>query len=107
MALPSLTHRLLWGDTMAQKNIETCFNYTSREAGYFSSNESKYINKVHKLKEQFPDRVTIIAEPEDNDGTIYAKMPISFFRLQASHPRIMTDEEKDALRKLLHQRRKK
>ena len=92
---------------MALKNIETCFNYTTREAGYFSSNEPKYISKVHKLKEQFPDKVTIIAEPEDNDGVIYAKMPISFFRLQASHSRIMTDEEKDTLREQLHQWRKK
>lgn len=88
------------------KNIETCFNYTTREAGYFSSNEPKYISKVHKLKEKYPDLVTIIAEPEDNDGVIYAKMPISFFRLQAPNSREMSDEEKSLISERLRQWRK-
>lgn len=66
----------------AIKDIETCFNYCSREAGYFSSNEQKWITKILRLKSQFPDLVTILKMPEENDGTIYAKMPVSFLRLQ-------------------------
>ena len=67
---------------MAQKDIETCFNYCAREAGYFSSNEQKWINKILRLKNQYPDLVTILKMPEENDGTIYAKMPVSFLRIQ-------------------------
>ena len=47
--------------------METCFNYTEREHGFFSSDERKFINKVHKLKEQYPDEVRSNAGPEDND----------------------------------------
>lgn len=86
---------------MAQKDIETCFNYNSREAGYFSSNEPKFINKVRKLAEEHPDEVTILAEPENNDGTIYAKMPISYFRIQAPVRRNHSEEEKAYLRERL------
>ena len=82
---------------MAQLNIETCLNYCSREAAYFSSNELKWINKVRKLKNEHPDEVDIIIQPEDNDGTIYAKLPISYFRLQAPVRKNMTEEEKVAL----------
>ena len=66
----------------AIKDIETCFNYCAREAGYFSSNEQKWITKILRLKKQYPDLVTILKMPEDNDGTIYAKMPVTFLRLQ-------------------------
>jgi hypothetical protein len=66
----------------AIKDIETCFNYCAREAGYFSSNEQKWITKILRLKEQYPDLVTILKTPEENDGTIYAKMPVSFLKLR-------------------------
>ena len=52
------------GDT----DMETCFNYTEKEHGYFSSDERKFITKVRKLKEKYPEQVRIIAEPEENDG---------------------------------------
>ena len=67
---------------MAQKDIETCFNYCAREAGYFSSNEQRWITRILKLKDQYPELVTILKMPEDNDGVIYAKMPVTFLRLQ-------------------------
>lgn len=64
------------------KDIETCFNYCSREAGYFSSNEQRWITRILKLKDQYPELVTILKMPEDNNGIIYAKMPVTFLRLQ-------------------------
>ena len=79
--------------------METCFNYCSREAGFFSSDERIWINKVRKLKEKYPDQVTILAEPENNDGCIYAKMPVKFLKLQGPAQRAeLTDEEKAAIR---------
>lgn len=79
---------------MAQKDIETCFNYCAREAGYFSSNEQHWITKILKLKEQYPDLVTILKMPEDNDGTIYAKMPVTFLKLRG--PAKISDAVKQA-----------
>lgn len=82
--------------------METCFNYCSREAGFFSSDERAWINKIHKLKEKYPDQVTIIAEPENNDGCIYAKMPVKFLKLQGPARRAeLTNEEKETVRERL------
>ena len=92
---------------MAQPNIETCFNYCSREAAYFSSNELKWINRIRKFANDYPDQVTILAQPEDNDGVIYARLPISFFRLQAPQKQNLTDEQKDALSERLRKWREK
>lgn len=92
---------------MARVDIETCFNYCSREAGFFSSNEQRWINKIHKLKDKHPDLVTILAEPEDNDGTIYAKMPVKFLRLQgpASVSEDIIQKSRDRFSKM-HKNRK-
>lgn len=87
---------------MPRKHIETCFNYCSLDAGYFSSDEQRWINRVRKLKEQFPDQVTILAEPDDNDGCIYAKMPVKFLKLQGpSNRKPMTEEQKELARQQL------
>jgi hypothetical protein len=79
--------------------METCFNYCSTETGFFSSDERRWINKVHKLKEQYPEQITILKEPEDNDGCIYAKVPVKFMKLQGPAKRTpMTEEQKQVLR---------
>ena len=79
--------------------METCFNYCSRDAGFFSSDERIWITKIRKLKEQYPDLVTIIREPENNDGCIYAKMPVSFLMLRGPlKKKELTDEEKKAVK---------
>lgn len=86
--------------------METCFNYTEKDRGFFSSDERKYISKVRKLKEQYPDEVRIIAEPEENDGCIYCEMPVSWFTVRVPKKRVLTDEEKQILRDRLNQIRK-
>ena len=55
---------------MPQTDIETCFNYLELDNAFFSSNEKRWINKIHKLKKEYPDEVEIIREPENNGGTI-------------------------------------
>lgn len=72
--------------------METCFNYCDTEQAFFSSDERRWINKIHKLKEQHPDKVTIIKEPEDNDGTIYCKLPVTALKIQFK--REYTDEQR-------------
>ena len=77
--------------------METCFNYTEKDHGFFSSDERKFITKVRKLKEQYPEQVRIIAEPEDNDGCIYAEMPTAWFTIRVPVKRVLTDEQKQIL----------
>ena len=77
--------------------METCFDYCSREHGYFSSDERKFITKVRKLKEKYPDRVRIIKEPEDNDGCIYCELPVEWFSIRPPKKLNLTDEQKQVL----------
>ena len=77
--------------------METCFNYTDKETAFFSSDEKRFINKVHRLKEQYPERVRIIAEPEFNDGCIYCQMPSKWFMIRVPAKRVLTEEEKQIL----------
>lgn len=77
--------------------METCYNYCydrnhNDHVAYFSSDEIKWINKIRKLAEKHPDEVTILREPEDNDGVIYCRLPQSWLKVQPN--RKLTDEER-------------
>ena len=85
--------------------METCFNYVRKEQGFFSSDEQKWINKIHKLKTEYPEEVEIIREPENNDGCIYCTLPVSWLKIQPKRKSYMTEEQKDALRERLAQAR--
>ena len=74
--------------------METCFNYVDKDIAYFSSDERKWINKIHKLKSQYPDEITILAEPETNDGCIYCKLPSNCLRLHFK--RAVSEEQRSA-----------
>ena len=78
--------------------MDTCLNYTTDRA-YFSSDERKWINKIHKLKETYPEDVLIKAEPETNDGCIYCEFPKEWLKIQPPRRvRDYTEEELQALR---------
>lgn len=76
--------------------METCFNYCSKKHGYFSSDERKFITKVRKLKEKYPDEVRIIAEPENNDGCIYCELPVEWLSIRPPRKMNFTEEQKRA-----------
>ena len=71
--------------------METCINYTDTKVAFISSDEQKWINKIHKLKQERPDEVEIIREPENNDGCIYAKIPPCWLKLNPK--RILSEEQ--------------
>jgi len=77
--------------------METCYNYTGKVA-YFSSDERKWINKVRRMKEQYPDQVEILKQPEENDGCIYARLPAEWMRMQPKRVVELSEEEKQVLR---------
>lgn len=86
--------------------METCFNYTEKEHGYFSSDEKRFVNKVHRLKEQYPEQVRIIAEPEENDGCIYCELPVEWFTIRVPKKRVLTEEQKQILSERLNRTRR-
>lgn len=55
--------------------------------------QRKYINRIRRLQRQHPDEVEVHENP---DGTIYARLPLSYLKLTA--PREMTDEQREAAR---------
>lgn len=79
--------------------METCFNYCyfkpeDKGAALFSSDEKRWINRIRKLIEKYPDQITVLAEPETNDGCIYVKLPSSWLKVQPLAKREYTEEER-------------
>jgi len=74
--------------------METCINYCTTDCAYVSSDERHWITRVHKLAEEYPEQVKIIAEPKQNDGCIYATVPVKWVRINPPKKCNLTDEQK-------------
>ena len=85
---------------MAERNydIDTYAGYTSKDEMFFSSTEHVWHSRILKLKEEHPDEVTIIKLPEENDGVIYAKMPVKWLKIQPKRTRDISNEEREEMR---------
>ena len=86
--------------------METVFNYTDRDTAYFSSDERRWITKIRKMADRFPDRVKIIKQPEENNGCIYASLPVRAMKINLVSARQISDEEMDAMRERLKSARR-
>lgn len=74
---------------------ETLFEYLDVDKrATFCSAERKWINKINKLYEKYPDEVEIVAVPEENDGMIYAHLPKSWLKISPPKKVNLTDEQK-------------
>lgn len=62
--------------------------------------QPRYVNRVKKLAERYPDEVVILAE--NKDGSIYARMPVSWI-VKPGKPAEMdlTDEQREQRREQL------
>ena len=76
--------------------METSATYTGGEM-FVSSDERKFINRIRQFAREYPDDVTIIAQPENNDGCIYARMPAKWFSIKPPTKRNFTEEQRAAL----------
>lgn len=92
---------------MADFNETACDYLTCDKHATFCSSETKWINKIRKLHEQYPDDVEIQLQPEDNQGMILAHIPKGWFKLTPPRKREMTDEEREAAAKRLAAARSK
>ena len=75
--------------------MQTTFEYCDGTA-WFSSDEKKWINRIRKLKEKYPDLVTIKREPETNGGCIYCTLPPEWLKVSPKIIREITDEQRIA-----------
>lgn len=66
--------------------------------------QGRYISKVRKLAEKYPDLVQILAE--NNDGSIFAHMPLKSLKLNIISPKELGDDEKEKLVERLSQGKK-
>lgn len=71
--------------------------YTGDDTVTISLSQKKFINKIKKLSEEFPDEVRI--DRINNDGTVLAHIPLRYIRI--SRPRELSEEEKENARKRL------
>ena len=86
--------------------METCCEYTEKTL-FVSSDHQKWINRIRKLSEQYPDDVTIKNRPEDNDGCICATMPSEWLRISPPRKVEMSEERKAELSEHLRMAREK
>lgn len=56
-------------------------------------------NRILKLAEQHPDEVVVICRPEENNGFLFAHVPLKWLRIQP--PRAMSDAQIEAAQKSL------
>lgn len=85
--------------------METCFNYCNPDKAFFSSDERRWINRIHKLAQEHPDDVKIIREPEQNDGCIYCQLPVRYMHIYAPSKHELSDEERKVCAERLRRNR--
>lgn len=76
--------------------METSFNYCDKEEAYFSSDERKWISRIRRLQGKYPDKVFILKQPEENDGCIYCRLPVSALSLNLRASKPLTEEQRQA-----------
>lgn len=76
---------------MADQRETSCDHIAGEKTSTFYSSEQKWINKLNKLKEKYPDEVQIVSRTEDS---ILVHIPHTWFKI--SPPRQMSDEQKQA-----------
>lgn len=87
------------------RQIETAVSYDERKIAFFSSDEKKWINKMRKLAEQYPDECQITVQPENNDGCINAKFPAKWLKVSVPRSANMTEEQRKAAAERLRRMR--
>ncbi len=76
--------------------METCYEYTEDGKLWISSDEKKTINRLMRFKEEFPEDVTVLKYPKENDGCIYGWVDRRKFNLNLNRKnrKELTDEER-------------
>lgn len=74
---------------------ETCFEFVDiDDIACFSSSDYRWIKRIKKLTEEYPNEVKLIAENEDGSITIHC--PKSWFKVRPPVKRNYTEEQRQA-----------
>ena len=77
---------------------ETCFNWTENGPCFVSSDDRHWIAVIRRVAKEHPEDVTILAEPQNNDGCIYAKIPTSYIHVYKPRKKMeLTNEQRAAV----------
>ena len=76
---------------MGENNIEFLRN---QERATCSFTQGRFISKMKKLAEQYPDECQIVGE--NNDGSIVAHFPVKWIHITRRTGHEMTEEQKKA-----------
>ena len=85
---------------------DNCFEWTLGDKyGYVTFSQRKFISKLKKYAKEYSE-VTILAE--NDDGSIYAKVPVTWFKFSPPKKgREFTEEEKAAVAERMRNAREK
>lgn len=87
---------------------ETCIEYLNvDDNATFCSSEAKWINKILKLHEVYPNDVEIQFYPEKNQGMIVAHVPKSWMKLSPPRKSNFTEEQRAEIAERLQSARKR
>ena len=87
---------------------ETAFDYLDvDDKATFCSSERRWINKMIKLSEKFPDEVKIDCMPEDNGGVILAHLPKNWLKISPPKKVNLSEEEREKRAERFRDLRKK
>lgn len=79
---------------------ETSWDYiVGSSTGTLFTTERKWINKINRLKEVYPDKVDILKQ--NRDGSILVRIPSSWFKISPPRQSNLSDEQKEAARQRL------
>ena len=67
--------------------------YADEKVATFSLTQGRYVSKIRKLAEKYPDECKILAE--NDDGSIYGKIPTKWVKI--SPPRYVSEETRQRL----------
>lgn len=86
---------------------DNCLEWiTGQKKASVTFSQRKYVTKLKKYAEKYPEEIKVIAE--NNDGSICAHVPLSWVKFSPPRKgREMSDEEKAAVAERLLEARKK
>lgn len=89
---------------MAENNENMIEFLRGQKTCTVSFTSQKYINKIKKLYERMPECFERFKENED--GSIYARIPLKFIKISAPRANTLTEEQRQAAAERLAKSRK-
>ena len=82
-------------DDAPMNSIENVIEWINRQDTVtFTISQRKYKNRVEKLAKEYPGECRIVTR--NADGSLVAKMPLTWIRISKPRVRILTEEQRQA-----------